>query len=172
MPSSLLCVPAVQAVGRYDAGSMMASGGSVLGCANGWLDSAFIPETAEGSVFPIRAGAAGAGRSFTDLDITVAASAEVSEDIDGVARRHARGSAFTFGRHGSRTMNFKADASARRGYGEDVTAVQRLWLQREREAAAARAQLEIGRRTNLLGPGPTSSSGSTPSACSSTSSPG
>jgi len=53
---------------------------------------------------------------------------------------------------GSRDRNFYNAAFERQGYGEDVRAVQDLWLAGEREKAADRVPVELGRRTNLLGP--------------------
>jgi hypothetical protein len=77
---------------------------------------------------------------------------EFTEDAAAAARRHASGYAFTIGAMGSPERNFYNDALARQGYGDDVLAVQRLWLSGKREAAAARVPAEIGRATNLLGP--------------------
>ena len=68
------------------------------------------------------------------------------------ARRHARGYAFTIGAMGSRDKNFYNAAFARQGFGDDVRAVQDLWLAGKREEAAERVPLEIGFKTNLLGP--------------------
>ena len=101
---------------------------------------------------PIRAGAAAAGRSIDDLDLTVAASVEFSDDVEAAGRRHAGGYAFTFGAMGSSSQNFYNDAFARQGFGDDVREVQRLWLAGDREAAADRVPLEIGLGTNLVGP--------------------
>ena len=73
--------------------------------------------------------------------------------LDGVAaRRHARGYAFTIGAMGSRDQNFYNAAFERQGYGDDVRAVQDMWLEGRREEAADRVPIDFGRRTNLLGP--------------------
>jgi Luciferase-like monooxygenase len=53
---------------------------------------------------------------------------------------------------GNRSQNFYNAAFERQGYGDDVRAVQDLWLAGERERAADRVPLDLGRRTNLLGP--------------------
>ena len=53
---------------------------------------------------------------------------------------------------GSPANNFYNNAFARQGFGDDVAAVQRLWSQGDREAAAARVPIEIGLGTNLIGP--------------------
>ncbi|HZQ28180.1 MAG TPA: LLM class flavin-dependent oxidoreductase [Acidimicrobiales bacterium] len=122
--------------------------------ADGWIGNSFLPETAEVFFDPIRRGAEGAGRRLDDLDLTVAVGVEFTDDVDEAARRHARGYAFTFGAMGSATHNFYNDAFARQGFGDDVAAVQRLWRSGDRPAAEARVPVEIGFKTNLLGPPP------------------
>jgi hypothetical protein len=76
---------------------------------------------------------------------------EFTDDVDEAARRHARGYAFTIGAMGSRDKNFYNAAFARQGYGDEVRAVQDLWLAGRREEAADRVPLAIGAHTNLLG---------------------
>ncbi len=119
--------------------------------ADGWIGNSFFPETADVFLDPIRAGAAAAGRSLSDLDLTVSASVEFTDDVDEAGRRHAEGYAFTFGAMGSATANFYNDAFARQGFGDDVRDVQRLWLAGDQDAARKRVPIEIGLRTNLIG---------------------
>ncbi len=119
--------------------------------ADGWIGTAFMPETAAVFREPIRQGAASAGRRLSDVELTVPATIELNADVEGAARRHARGYAFTIGAMGSETRNFYNDAFGRQGFAEEVAAVARLWRAGEREAAADRVPLEIGLRTNLLG---------------------
>jgi alkanesulfonate monooxygenase SsuD/methylene tetrahydromethanopterin reductase-like flavin-dependent oxidoreductase (luciferase family) len=120
--------------------------------ADGWLANAFMPETAGSFLEPLAAGAARAGRPVDALDVVVPVGVEFTDDEEEAARRHARGYAFTIGAMGNRSQNFYNAAFERQGYGEDVSAVQELWLAGEREAAADRVPLDLGRRTNLLGP--------------------
>lgn len=120
--------------------------------ADGWLANAFMPETADVFLEPLRAGAERAGRSVHELDVVVPVAVEFTDDEEEAARRHARGYAFTIGAMGNRSQNFYNAAFERQGYGEDVRAVQELWLAGDREAAADRVPLDLGRRTNLLGP--------------------
>jgi alkanesulfonate monooxygenase SsuD/methylene tetrahydromethanopterin reductase-like flavin-dependent oxidoreductase (luciferase family) len=122
--------------------------------ADGWIGNSFFPDTAEVFFEPMRAAALAAGRSLDDVDLNVAASVEFSDDVEEVARKHARGYAFTFGAMGSKDNNFYKDAFTRQGFGADVDEVQRLWLAGDREAAAARVPLEIGLNTNLIGTPP------------------
>ena len=119
--------------------------------ADGWIGNSFFPETADVFFDPIRQGAAKAGRSMSDIDLTVSVGLEFTDDVEEAGRRHAAGYAFTFGAMGSSTTNFYNDAFARQGFGDDVKEVQRLWLAGDRDAAAKRVPIEIGMRTNLLG---------------------
>ena len=120
--------------------------------ADGWIGNSFFPETAAVFFEPLREGVEAAGRSFSDLDLTVAVGLELTDDVEAAGRRHARGYAFTFGAMGSETQNFYNDAFTRQGYGDDVRAVQQLWRSGDREAAAERVPIEIGLGTNLVGP--------------------
>ncbi len=120
--------------------------------ADGWIGNSFFCETADVFFDQIRSGAESAGRSLTDLDLTVSVGCEITDDVEEAGRRHAAGFAFTFGAMGSATSNFYNDAFERQGFGDDVAEVQRLWLAGDREAAAARVPIEIGLRTNLIGP--------------------
>src|SRR4051794_2833001 len=120
--------------------------------ADGWLANTFMPETAEAFLGPLREGAERAGRTLADLDVVVPVGVEITDDEEAAARRHARGYAFTIGAMGSRDQNFYNAAFERQGYGDDVRAVQELWLAGDREGAADRVPLDLGRRTNLLGP--------------------
>jgi F420-dependent oxidoreductase-like protein len=120
--------------------------------ADGWLANAFMPETATTFLEPLAAGAARAGRPVEALDVVVPVGVEFTDDEEEAARRHARGYAFTIGAMGNRSQNFYNAAFERQGYGDDVAAVQELWLAGDREGAADRVPLDIGRRTNLLGP--------------------
>lgn len=119
--------------------------------ADGWIGNSFFPETASVFLDPIREGAAAAGRNLADLDLTVAVGLELTDDVEEAGRRHAEGYAFTFGAMGSATQNFYNDAFARQGYGEDVAAVQQLWLSGDREGARRRVPTAIGLGTNLVG---------------------
>ncbi len=120
--------------------------------ADGWIGNSFFCETADVFFDEIRAGAESAGRSLDDIELTVSVSVEITDDVEAAGRRHASGFAFTFGAMGSASTNFYNRAFARQGWGDDVAEVQRLWLAGDREAAAARVPIEIGLRTNLIGP--------------------
>jgi F420-dependent oxidoreductase-like protein len=119
--------------------------------ADGWIGNSFFPETADVFFDPIRQGAAAVGRSFDKIDLTVAVALEFTDDVEAAGRRHAAGYAFTFGAMGSASTNFYNNAFERQGYGDDVKAVQRLWLAGDREGAGRRVPIQIGLGTNLVG---------------------
>jgi F420-dependent oxidoreductase-like protein len=122
--------------------------------ADGWIGNTFMPEHAAVFLDRLRAGAARARRSLTDLDLVIPVGVEFTADEDAaiaVARRHARGYAFTIGAMGSKDQNFYNAAFTRQGYGEDIAAVRDLWLAGRRAEAADRVPVELGIRTNLIG---------------------
>lgn len=120
--------------------------------ADGWLGNAFMPEHADVFLGPIRAGCARAGRSMAELDLVMPVAVELTDDPEEAARRHADGYAFTIGAMGEPGRNFYNRAFAAQGYGDDVQAVYGLWQAGRRDEAAARVPLDIGCKTNLLGP--------------------
>ena len=109
-------------------------------------------EHAEAFLEPLRTGATKSGTEARgDLDLVMPVAVEFTDDVEEAASRHARGYAFTIGAMGSKDQNFYNAAFARQGFGDDVEAVQALWLAGRREEAAARVPLDIGLKTNLLG---------------------
>jgi len=121
--------------------------------ADGWIGNAFLPERADAFLPFLEEGIAKAdgGRRLADLDLLIPVAVEFTDDVDEAATRHARGYAFTIGAMGSKASNFYNAAFARQGFGDDVAAVQDLWLAGRREEAAARVPRDIGLKTNLLG---------------------
>jgi F420-dependent oxidoreductase-like protein len=119
--------------------------------ADGWIGNTFMPEHADVFLDRLRAGAARANRSLADLDLVIPVAIEITDDVDEAVRRHARGYAFTIGAMGSRDHNFYNAAFRRQGFGDDVRAVQELWLAGRRDEAADRVPLEFGAKTNLIG---------------------
>ncbi|MDQ2726989.1 MAG: LLM class flavin-dependent oxidoreductase [Actinomycetota bacterium] len=120
--------------------------------ADGWIANAFIPEAADVFLEHLVAGARRSGRSVADLDLLIPVGVELTDDVDEASRRHAAGYAFTIGAMGSATTNFYNAAFTRQGFGDDVAAVQALWLAGKRAEAAARVPAELGFKTNLIGP--------------------
>lgn len=120
--------------------------------ADGWIGNSFFCASADVFLDEIRVGAESAGRSLDDVELTVSVGLEITDDVEAAARRHADGFAFTFGAMGSGRDNFYNNAFARQGWGDDVAEVQRLWQAGDRDAAAARVPIDIGREMNLIGP--------------------
>ncbi len=122
--------------------------------ADGWLGNAFIPESAETFLGPLREGTEIAGRQLSDLDLVAPVAVELTPDratADAAARRHAEGYAFTIGAMGAGGRNFYNDAFSRLGYGEEVAEVEALWRAGRKDEARASVPLDLGRLTNLLG---------------------
>jgi alkanesulfonate monooxygenase SsuD/methylene tetrahydromethanopterin reductase-like flavin-dependent oxidoreductase (luciferase family) len=120
--------------------------------ADGWLGNAFMPEHAGAFLDFLLSGAKKGGRTLADLKMVIPVAVEFTDDVDEAARRHARGYAFTIGAMGSKDQNFYNAAFTRQGLGDDVEAVQALWLSGRREEAGDRVPLDLGFKTNLLGP--------------------
>ena len=121
--------------------------------ADGWLGNAFIPETAEVFLGPLREGAERAGRTLADLDLVAPVAVEFHDDdaaAAAAARRHADGYAFTIGAMGTGGRNFYNDAFTRLGFGELVAAVADLWQAGRRDEARAAVPIDLGRLTNLV----------------------
>jgi alkanesulfonate monooxygenase SsuD/methylene tetrahydromethanopterin reductase-like flavin-dependent oxidoreductase (luciferase family) len=122
--------------------------------ADGWLGNAFIPETAEVFLGPLREGAVGAGRTLADIDLVAPVAVEFHDDdasAAAAARKHADGYAFTIGAMGAGGRNFYNDAFTRLGYGDQVAVVAELWQAGRRDEARAAVPLDLGRLTNLVG---------------------
>jgi F420-dependent oxidoreductase-like protein len=118
---------------------------------NGWIGNSFFPETAHVFFDEIAAGAAANGKTLDDVDLTVSASCEFTDNLEEAAQRHASEYAFTFGAMGSGNTNFYNQAFAKQGFADDVASVERLWREGDRDAARARVPAAIGSGTNLLG---------------------
>ncbi|MEM7091983.1 MAG: LLM class flavin-dependent oxidoreductase [Actinomycetota bacterium] len=117
---------------------------------DGWIGTGFMAEAADVFFDEIAAGAAEAGRSLDDIELTTAATVEFG-DLEEAGRRHADGYAFTIGAMGSAKTNFYNASFTRQGFGDAVEEVQQLWLSGDREAAAKAVPIEIGIGCNLLG---------------------
>lgn len=120
--------------------------------ADGWLGTSFIPEHASLFFDAIASGAARANRTLSDLDLQVSAGVVAfSDDVEKLIPPRKPGLAFTLGAMGSREHNFYNETYRRMGYADTALEVQNLWLNRQREAAAARVPDELVLKTNLLG---------------------
>lgn len=120
--------------------------------ADGWLGTSFIPEYAALFFDAITAGATGAGRSLADLDLQVSAGVVAfSDNVERLIPARKPGLAFTLGAMGSREHNFYNETYRRMGYADVALEVQNLWLNKQRDAAAARVPDDLVLKTNLIG---------------------
>ena len=119
--------------------------------ADGWLGTSFMPEHADAFFPHIRAGAEKVGRSFEEIDIQVGASLEIGDDVERLIAARKPAMAFTLGAMGSAQHNFYNAAFQRAGFVEPAREVQRLWLERKREEAAAAVPDEMILGTSLIG---------------------
>ena len=120
-------------------------------CADGWLGTSFLPEAAETFLKPIRDGAESAGRSISDIDIAVGGTVRFTDDIEQAAEELKPSMAFQIGAMGSRTQNFYADAYRRQGWADEVTKIQRLWIDGERDAARREVPTEMVINSSVIG---------------------
>ena len=106
--------------------------------ADGWLGTSFSPDHPEAHLDYLREGAESTGRTLQDLDLCVSVRVEIGADVDAMIARRKPGVAFNMGGMGSASTNFYNDAFKRAGYEDDARAIQALWLEGKRDAAAAR----------------------------------
>lgn len=119
--------------------------------ADGWVGTSFVPSRGAALIDPIAAGAAKAGRSMKDLELSAGGGVVFTDDVDGVVAGQKRSMAFSLGGMGSRTTNFYNDAYVRQGYEEIAKESQRLWFEGKRDDAARIIPDEMVLETNLIG---------------------
>ena len=119
--------------------------------ARGWLGTSFIPDRADVFFEPIARGAARAGRTLADLDLQAGGRLRITDDVDETVAKLKPTMAFQLGAMGSATTNFYNDAFRRAGWEEAAREVQRLWLDRRREEAAAAVPDDLILASNLIG---------------------
>jgi len=106
--------------------------------ADGWLGTSFSPEHAEAHLSHIRRGAEAAGRSLDDIELNVACSVAIGDDVEALIESRRPAVAFNMGAMGSAQTNFYNEAFQRAGFADDALAIQQLWLDGKRREAAAR----------------------------------
>ena len=120
--------------------------------ADGWLAVFFSPEHAEVSMAPLRAGAARAGRSVAEVDVTPTVPVVVGEDLEACAESLRAYTALYVGGMGSRTQNFYNQLARRMGFEEAAQEIQDLYLDRRTRDAMAAVPRELIDATALIGP--------------------
>ena len=119
--------------------------------ADGWLGTSFVPEAAGAFLAHISTGAARAGRSLADVDVSQGAEVAFGDDVDEMIRRRKPGLAFSLGGMGSASTNFYNDAYSRQGFADVAARVQQLWVEGRRDEAAAAVPDEMVLATTLIG---------------------
>lgn len=119
--------------------------------ANGWLGTSFSPDHPEAHFNYLREGADTANRSLSDLDLCVSTRIEIGDNVAEMIANRKAAVAFNMGGMGSKDTNFYNDAFKRAGYAEDAIAIQELWLDGKREAAAARVPDDMVTSFQVLG---------------------
>ncbi len=105
--------------------------------ADGWIGTSFIPEHAVVFTERLAAGAARAGRSLANLDLSQGGDVAFSDDVAALITARKSRLAFSLGGMGSATTNFYNDAYSRQGWADVAAEVRRLWVARRRQDAAA-----------------------------------
>ena len=119
--------------------------------AQGWLGTSFVPDRADVFLDPLARGAARCGRALTDIDLQAGGRLRITEEVEETVAKLKPTMAFQLGAMGSATTNFYNDAYRRAGWEEAARDVQRLWLDRRREKAAAAVPDDLILRSNLIG---------------------
>jgi F420-dependent oxidoreductase-like protein len=119
--------------------------------ADGWVGTSFVPENAGYYLDHLRRGAEGAGRSLADFEIDVGGPVAFTEDVAPLVAGRKRALAFQLGAMGSPTTNFYRDGFARSGFGDVAAEVQKLWVAKRRDEAAAAVSDELALKTSLFG---------------------
>jgi F420-dependent oxidoreductase-like protein len=120
--------------------------------ADGWLSVFLSPAHAAEQLAHLRAGRARAGADLDGFDVVASVPTVFGEDVDGCAAPVRPYAALYVGGMGSREQNFYNDLAVRMGYGEQAAEVQRRYLSRDYDGAAAAVPSEFVDATSLLGP--------------------
>ena len=119
--------------------------------ADGWIGTSFIPERATVFTERLAAGAARAGRTLADLDLSQGGDVAFSDDVEALVAARKSRLAFSLGGMGSATTNFYNDAYSRQGWADVAAEVRRLWVAGRRQDAAAIIPDAMVLQTTMLG---------------------
>jgi alkanesulfonate monooxygenase SsuD/methylene tetrahydromethanopterin reductase-like flavin-dependent oxidoreductase (luciferase family) len=119
--------------------------------ADGWLGTSFIPEAAAAYLEHLAAGAARAGRSLAELDLSQGGDVAFSDAVETLVAARKPRLAFSLGGMGSATTNFYNDAYSRQGWAEVAAEVRRLWVAGRRQEAAAIIPDDMVLQTTMIG---------------------
>lgn len=119
--------------------------------ADGWMCTTFCPDSPDAHLAPLRRGAERAGRTLADLDLHAHVYVAVTDHVEELVAARKQAHAFSLGAMGSASTNFYLDAVSRSGYADDARAIQALWLDGKRDAAAARVPDKLVHAFNVIG---------------------
>jgi F420-dependent oxidoreductase-like protein len=123
--------------------------------ADGWLSIFFSTGFAAEQLDLIKAGRAKVGKDLEGFDVVATAPLVIgpagsdSADLAGPVRSYA---ALYIGGMGSRDVNFYNQLAVRMGYQAEAADIQKRYLARDYEGAAAAVPFEFIDSTSLLGP--------------------
>jgi F420-dependent oxidoreductase-like protein len=120
--------------------------------ADGWLGLFFAAGYGSQQLDGVRVGRSKAGKSLDGFDVCITSALAVGDDLAACADHVRPNAALYIGGMGSREQNFYNDLAARMGYPEAAADVQRRYLSRDYEGAAAAVPFEFLDSTSLLGP--------------------
>src|SRR5256714_2145671 len=120
--------------------------------ADGWLPVFFSPEHVSEFRPLLEEGAARAGRSLDDFDISPTVNVLVSDDIDAARDAMRPVLALYVGGMGSREKNFYNPLVQRYGFEDAAREVQALYLDGKKDEAAAALPPELIDAVTLAGP--------------------
>ena len=106
--------------------------------ADGWLGTSFSPDHPDAHMDYLSEGARQSGRPLSDVNLSVSVRVEIGDNVEQMINQRRKQVAFNMGGMGSAKTNFYNDAFKRAGYEDDARAIQSLWLEGKREAAAER----------------------------------
>jgi F420-dependent oxidoreductase-like protein len=120
--------------------------------ADGWLAIFFTPAFAAEQRAQLLAGRAKVGKTLEGFDIANSTPFVVGDDLAACAQAVRRHAALYVGGMGSPKENFYNALAVRMGYAAEAAEVQRRYLARDYEGAAAAVPLQFIDASSLLGP--------------------
>lgn len=119
--------------------------------ADGWLGIFFDAGDGAGTAAPFLDAARAAGRDAAALDVVAQVPTALGADAAAAGMKVRPYAALYLGGMGSKKTNFYHGIATRMGYGEEADDVQRRFLSRDYEGAAAAVPQGFLQRTCLLG---------------------
>lgn len=119
--------------------------------ADGWLGTAFVPESADIYFDTIRAGAAKAKRNLAGFEVHIPLPTGIAADPSKLIASRKASLAFQMGGMGSPKTNFYNRAFQKVGYADIAEDVIRLWNSGSRDEAVKRVTEDMVLKTSLIG---------------------